>query len=377
MTEPQSLAVARLTLQDFRCYRHLRLETDPRPVVLTGPNGGGKTNILEALSFLSPGRGLRRARIAEVTRRAAGPDAPWAVAARLRRPDGEIEVGTGRDNGSDRRLVRIDGRAAKSQAALAEVVNAVWLTPGMDRLFQEGAAGRRRFLDRLVYGLDAAHAGRAAGYERAMRERSRLLRQPRPDAAWLAALEERMAEAGIAMAVARRRAVAEIAAATRAGAGVFPAAEVAVEGTVEAWLAEVSAEEATERFRAALAQGRRQDAQAGGAGTGPHRSDLRVRHVVKGMAAEACSTGEQKALLIALVLAQARLEAGLRGMAPLLLLDEVVAHLDEERRRALFAELESLGTQMWLTGTDVEPFAPLGAGAQYFRVEDATVTPQG
>ncbi len=377
MNGAQSLAVARLTLRDFRCYRHLRLETDPRPVVLTGPNGAGKTNILEALSFLSPGRGLRRARIGEVTRREAGPDAPWTVAARLRRGGVEIDVGTGRDDASDRRIVRIDGRAAKSQAALGAVVNAVWLTPAMDRLFQEGAAGRRRFLDRLVYGLDGAHAGRAAAYERALRERARLLRGPRPDGAWLAALEEAMADNGVAVAAARRRVAARLTEATRGGAGTFPAADVAVEGTVEAWLDSLAPQEATARLRDVLARERRQDARTGGAGTGPHRSDLRVRHIGKGVAAESCSTGEQKALLIALVLAQARLEAAVRGSSPLLLLDEVAAHLDAERRRALFAELDAIGTQAWLTGTDGEPFAPLGAAAQYFRVEDATVTAQG
>ncbi len=362
-----AIAVVRLTLTDFRNYRFLRLETDPRPVVLTGPNGAGKTNVLEALSFLTPGRGLRRARLSEATRQGA---ASWGVAATVRRPDGVVEIGTGREAGSERRVVRVDGAAAR-QAALAEAFSAVWLTPPMDRLFQEGAAGRRRFLDRLAFGFAPAHGGHATAYEHALRERARLLRQGRADPAWLGRLEADMAAHGIAMAVARRTTVARLQAASAAG-GAFPAAALAVAG-VEDWLATAEPAAAEARLREALAASRRLDAHTGGAAEGPHKSDLKVRHVAKDVPAELCSTGEQKALLVSLVLAQARAQAAERGLAPVLLLDEVAAHLDAERRRALWDELATTAGQSWLTGTDAADFDGLGERAQYFAVHDGGV----
>lgn len=366
-----AVAVLRLTLTDFRNYRFLRLDTDSRPVVLWGPNGAGKTNVLEALSFLTPGRGLRRARLSEVTRQDAGPEATWGVAATVTRPDGPVDIATGRVAGAERRTVRLDGQAAKSQAALAGVFSAIWLTPAMDRLFQEGASGRRRFLDRLVLGFDPDHAARASGYEHALRERARLLRQGRADPAWLARLEADMAARGIAMARARRATVARLVAATAEG-GTFPAADLEAAG-VEAW---ADADGAEVRLREALASSRRLDAQTGGAGEGPHKSDLRVRHVAKGMPAELCSTGEQKALLVSLVLAQARAQARERGLAPVLLLDEVAAHLDGERRAALFDEIAGLAAQCWLTGTDLAQFEGLGERAQYVEVS-APLPPAG
>lgn len=361
----------RLTLTDFRNYHFLRLDTDPRPVVLWGENGAGKTNVLEALSFLAPGRGLRRARLSEVTRHGAAPGTSWGVAATVARPDGPVTIGTGTEPGTERRIVRLDGRTAKSQAALAEVFSAVWLTPAMDRLFQEGAAGRRRFLDRLVLGFDPAHAGRASGYEHALRERARLLRLGRADPTWLAQLEADMAARGLAMAMARRATVARLQA-TMSEGGAFPAAALGVAG-IETWLDEMVPEDAEQRLRERLAAGRGRDAESGGAGEGPHRSDLRVRHVAKDMPAELCSTGEQKALLVSVVLAQARAQAAVRGGAPVLLLDEVAAHLDGARRVALFDEIAAMAAQSWLTGTDAAQFAELGERAQYVHVVDGAV----
>ncbi|MCP5366288.1 MAG: DNA replication/repair protein RecF [Hyphomicrobiales bacterium] len=375
----------RLTLTDFRCYRHLRLETDPRPVVLTGPNGAGKTNLLEAVSLLTPGRGLRRARLGDLARREPTPalegavPGDWAVAARLRLPTGDADVGTGMVAGDaagrDKRAVRIDGQAAKGQAALAGLLAVQWLTPQMDRLFQDGAAERRRFLDRLVYGSDPAHAGRLSAYNHALRERARLLRDGRGDAAWLAALEETLAAKGVAVAAARHALVERLRiAAAAAGDGAFPGADLWLDGEVETWLADEPALAVEDRIRDRLAAGRPRDAEAGGAGVGPHRGDLRVRHLGKGQMAELCSTGEQKALLIAIVLAHARLVRAEQGRAPVLLLDEVAAHLDETRRRVLFDAVCALDGQSWLTGTDAAVFAPLGDRAQQFSVDDAVVT---
>ena len=385
VAEAGRLAVTRLVLTDFRCYRQARLAVDTRPVVVTGANGAGKTNLLEAISFLAPGRGLRRARLGEVDRRAlpegtvaAEISGAWTVAADIATARETVQIGTGREataSGGERRTVRIDGAPAKSQTALAEHVDLVWLTPQMDRLFLEGAAARRRFLDRLVYGFDAAHAGRCGAYDQALRERGRLLREGPHDPAWLAALEESLARHGVAIAAARRAAAAQLDAACGEGVAGFPRARLGVAGTVESWLAETPAETAEERLRTGLAAARRQDAESGGAAIGPHRSDLRVRHGTAEAPAEQCSTGEQKALLIALLLAHARLQAARRGAAPVMLLDEVAAHLDRERRRALFAELAALGAQAWLSGTEAELFAELRGTAQFIAVRDAAIAP--
>jgi len=375
---PDALAVTRLTLTRFRGYELARLEPDRRPVALIGPNGAGKTNLLEAVSFLAPGRGLRGARLAEVERIGSPPGSGWAVAAVVETPAGPVEIGTGREAGiheTDRRVVRIDGHPAKGQTVLAEHVALVWLTPQMDRLFLEGSSGRRRFLDRLVFGFDPAHAGRLSRYEHAMRERARLLRDGRSDDGWLSSLEDQMATTGMAVAAARLDVAQRLRAACARAVGPFPGAELAVEGTVEEWLGNGPALAAEDALRDQLRASRRHDSEAGGAAVGPHKSDLAVRHQDKGMPAGLCSTGEQKALLIAIVLANARLLAAERGAAPLLLLDEVAAHLDEERRRALFGELLALGAQAWLTGTDAAVFAPLGEDARRFRVEDARVAP--
>lgn len=374
----ERIGVTRLTLTDFRAYARLRLDVDLRPVVLTGPNGAGKTNLLEALSFLSPGRGLRRARLSEITREDA-PGAPfggWAVAAKVHGPLGDVTIGTGREAGeADRRTVHIDGETARSQGQLGDIVTALWLTPDMDRLFQEGASARRRFLDRMVFGLDPAHAGRTGAYETAMRQRNRLMRDGRMDRAWLDGLEEAMASHGVAVAAARRDLMQRLSAALGDAEGPFPRAEAALDGVVETWLDAMPALEAEDRLRALLAGNRRRDSEAGVTTEGPHRTDLLVRHAGKNVPADRCSTGEQKAVLIALVLAQARVQAELRGMAPMLLLDEVAAHLDDIRRRALFDRLDALGAQSWLTGTDHALFAAFGERAQFLTVKDAAVTP--
>ncbi|HUT50045.1 MAG TPA: DNA replication/repair protein RecF [Alphaproteobacteria bacterium] len=383
-------AVRRVVLTDFRNYARLRLDVDARPVVLTGPNGAGKTNLLEALSLLAPGRGLRRARLGQLVHGAmgsgeepGGDSGIWAVAAQIVTPDGPVEMGTAREIVRDaageyegeRRVVRIDGKTAKGQGDLARYLSVAWLTPEMDRLFVEASSGRRRFIDRLVYGFVPDHASRVSAYERAMRERSRLLRDGGADASWLAALEAQMAEAAVAIAAARRDLVARLNQAGAAAIGPFPRPEVSMRGAVESWLGDGPALAAEDRFRETLAASRRRDAEAGGAAEGPHRSDLHVIHAVRGVPAAQCSTGEQKALLIALVLAAARLRALEHGAAPILLLDEVVAHLDETRRAALFDELVALGAQAWLTGTDRALFDALEDRAQFLDVADGAVRP--
>jgi len=376
---PAALAIGRLTLTNFRCYAFQRIDSDGRSVVLTGPNGAGKTNVLEALSFLAPGRGLRRAKAEELTRGGNG-QASWGVAAKINTPEGEVEIGTGRDpeaqrSGREKRLVRIDGQLARGQVELAEHMSAVWLTPQMDRLFLEGASARRRFLDRLIYGFDPAHAGRVGAWEKAARQRNKLLGDGNRDASRLGALEGTMAEKGVAVAAARLDMAARLDAACQRAEGPFPRAKVAISGTVEGWLAEGRpALEAEERLLGILAGSREEDARSGSASDGPNRTDMAVTHVAKDMPAGLCSTGEQKALLIAIVLADARLRAAERGAAPVLLLDEVAAHLDEERREALFHEIEVLGGQAWLTGTDEAAFVPLKGRAKFLRVEDAVVS---
>ena len=370
--ETTSLSIARLVVTDFRCYETARLELDARPVVLAGPNGAGKTNLLEAVSLLAPGRGLRRARIAEIDRR--GGSGGWGVAATVQSAAGGVDIGTGREPDGERRIVRINGANARGQTALADFVSVVWLTPEMDRLFREGASARRRFLDRLVFGFDPAHAGRVSAYEHALRERARLLRDSGGDDAWITALEETLAARGVAIAAARLDMVQRLDRALKSARGPFPGVALSVSGEVEDWLGEGPALAAEDRLGDALRASRAADAESGTARVGPHRSDLEARHLAKGMPAAQCSTGEQKAMLVAIVLGEARLQAAERGAAPLLLLDEVAAHLDGEHREALFHELCDLGVQAWLSGTDSETFAALGRRAQHVAVVDAAVS---
>ncbi len=379
-----TLAVTRLSLSAFRCYEQLRLDVEPRNVVLTGPNGAGKTNLLEALSFLAPGRGLRRAQLGEPDRHDAEGriTGAWAVAAVLATPAGPIGIGTGRDatrdseGGPERRIVRIDGMAQSAQKHLAEQANVVWLTPEMDRLFADGPAARRRFLDRMVYGFDPEHTSRILAYDHRLRERARLLAEGAADAAWLDALEDGMAAHGVAIAAARAHVAARLDRAGANGVGSFPYARLAMTGEIDRWLAEGPALAAEDRMRERLAASRPRDAEDGGAAAGPHRSDLQVRYGEPNQPAAACSTGEQKALLLSILLSLGRELAAERGRPPLLLLDEVVAHLDGQRRAALYDELAALGAQAWLTGTDDELFAGLRSSAQFFRVTNGMVAPR-
>jgi DNA replication and repair protein RecF len=368
-----ALAVVRLSVTEFRSYPELRLEVAPRPVVLTGPNGAGKTNILEALSFLAPGRGLRRSRLSDVARRSVPEESSpsWAVNASLQHCRGGIELATGRHGQTERRLVRIDGKMARSQSMLGEWISVLWLVPAMDRLFSDGAGGRRRFLDRLVLGLDPAHAGRASAFEHALRERSRLIREDRRDPRWFDAVEQAMARYGTAVAVARSDAVQRLNQACRQGIGAFPAAELSLAGRLDDMVAGGKAASAESWLRQQLAAARRTDEAV----AGPHRSDLQVLHRDKNLAATHCSTGEQKALLLSILLAQARLQVQIRGLPPILLLDEVTAHLDGARRAALWDELDALGLQSWMTGTDRALFAELGERGQFFGVAESHVTP--
>ncbi|MBL6854661.1 MAG: DNA replication/repair protein RecF [Alphaproteobacteria bacterium] len=371
------LAVTRLTLRNFRSYAEAVLAVSGAPVVLAGPNGAGKTNVLDAISLLSPGRGLRGAKLGEHVRR--GPSAPsdalWAVAADVTRGGEGYEVGTGLTlgpNGGERRAVRLNGAPAQNSADLGELVQMLWLTPAMDRLFIEGASGRRKFLDRLVLGFEPAHARTTTRYETAMRERARLLKFGPRDPAWLDGLETEMAEAGIAMACARAETVKRLnrALATRGEAGAFPSAQLALDGETDVLLAEPG-ETAWDALREKLARARVRDAEAGRTTVGPHLTDLAVRHTQRRSDARECSTGEQKALLISIVLADAWELSHMRdGHAPILLLDEIAAHLDAVRRAALFEEVLALGAQAWMTGTDLSLFEGLSARADVFHVTD-------
>ena len=376
-----AVCVRELSLTDFRSYHRLRFALDGRSVVLTGDNGVGKTNLLEAISFLAPGRGLRRARLGAVTR--IGAEGGWAVAAAVdlpQSPDMATRLGTGlvvAEDGSlsERRIVRIDGQQSGTRR-LAELLAVSWLTPEMDRLFLEGASGRRRFLDRLVLGFDVGHGRRVNAYEKAMRDRSRLLRDQgrSADPGWLDALEAAMAEHGVAVAAARCEMLARLAAILAERGNVFPVPILALEGELEQWLSDQRpAVDVEDAFCALLAASRQRDMEAGRALAGPHRTDMLAWHKPTGMPAADCSTGQQKAMLISIVLANARL-LRTAGTTPLLLLDEVVAHLDAARRSALFDEIEALGAQAWLTGTDRQLFAGLGCRAQHFEVTEGLVS---
>ncbi len=375
------LTLTRLMLRDFRSYPALTLGLGGRVVVLTGENGAGKTNLLEAISLLGPGRGLRGARLADLARAAPEGRLPWAAAGRFRGPWGEFDIGTGTPEGGpiERRGFRLDGQPVRGGADLADRVAAVWLTPQMDRLFQEGAGDRRRFLDRLAWALEPGHARQVAAYEGAMAQRNRLLAHGGlrvADPAWLSALEDAMARHGVALAAARRTLVARMNAVLAGGVtGAFPAAVLELLCPVAAALDGAPALAVEDRLRAEWEASRPRDAAAGAVLSGPHRADLGATHAAKGVPAALCSTGEQKALLVSIVLAHAALIAAARGFAPLLLLDEVAAHLDAPRREALFAALAALPAQAFLTGTDAAVFAPLRGVAAGFRTAPGAVVP--
>ncbi len=371
------LWVERLTLTNFRNYESATLELGPEPVVLAGANGSGKTNLLEAVSLLAPGQGLRRAAYADIAR--ATGDGSWSVAAKVHTDLGAVDIGTGIAAGAENatgRIVRIDGVTKPGSGVLADYVEVAWLTPAMDGLFTGAGSERRRFLDRLILCFDAEHGRRASRFERAMQQRNRLLSDDVRDNARFQGLEDVMAETGVAIAAARAEAAAALGAISerrraRDQASAFPWAVIAVEGTLEANLGSMPALDVEERYKAALRSGRERDRAAGRTLEGPHRSDLVVEHGPKAMPARLCSTGEQKALLLGLVLSHAELTAERQsGRAPILLLDEVTAHLDAARRAALFQEILAIGTQAWMTGTDAEAFSALGGRARFVAVDE-------
>lgn len=364
-----------LALTDFRSYARAEMVLDGRPVTLSGANGAGKTNILEAVSLIGPGRGLRSARLDELPRvEGAG---GWAVSARLEQSDDDARLGVGATASMpEKRVCRIEERPASGPSAFTDYMRLLWLTPAQDRLFMEGAGERRRFLDRMALAHDPAHGRAANDFEKAMRQRQRLLDERTRDEAWLTALEAQMAEAGVAVAAARRD-TALMLASTDIGAeaGIFPSAEISLEGVLEAALDNRPAADVEDDYVDRLKNQRRADMEAGRALLGPHRSDLVVAHLEKGRPARLCSTGEQKALLIGLVLANARALSQRPGGAPLImLLDEIAAHLDEDRRVALFDILDEIGFQTFMTGTDQSLFSGWGARAQSFAVADGAIT---
>lgn len=377
------LWVERLALTGFRNYASLNLELAATPLVLTGPNGSGKTNVLEAVSLLAPGQGLRQAPFSDLGR--AGGEGGWSVSARVHTAFGPVTIGTGQiasEGQSERasgRLVRIDGETKTGSGALADYVEMVWITPATDGLFTGAASERRRFLDRLILCFDPSHRTRAGRFERAMAQRNRLLSDGVTRGAQLDGLEIMMAEMGIAIAAARAEAVAALSSVIdarreRDPGSPFPWSVVGLEGAVDRDLASRAAVDVEDGYARLLRDVRERDRGAGRALDGPHRSDLAVSHGPKAMAAKLCSTGEQKALLMGLLLAHAELVAARRdGMTPMLLLDEVTAHLDVDRRAALFDELMRLGTQAWMTGTDHQAFSSLSGRAQFWRVEQGTV----
>jgi len=382
--------ISRLTLTKFRSYRSATLAPKANLVVLTGPNGAGKTNVLEAISFLSPGRGLRRAQLDEVafadgdSENGGSYDRSWAVSAEVDGALGLATLGTGVEPGTPQEMAlsrryRIDREPVASAAAFADHLRVVWLVPTMDGLFLGPASERRRFLDRLVLAVDAIHASRVSGLERALRSRNRLLESREPDAHWLDAAEHETAEIAVAVAAARAETVRRLAVALEArrqAQFAFPSAEISLDGWMEAAVLTHPAVEVEDRYRAVLKENRARDAAAGRTLEGPHLTDLAVRYREKAIAAGDASTGEQKALLIGLVLAHAALVGNMTGTAPVILLDEVVAHLDPDRRAALFDALDRLGSQVWMTGADPTAFANVASRANMIDVRTITGAPR-
>jgi len=390
--------IRRLTLTNFRSYRAATVAPKANLVVLTGPNGAGKTNVLEAISFLSPGRGLRRAHLDEIAfadgdgegRSLQGGaydhsyEGSWAISAEVDGALGLAMLGTGIEPGmagetAPSRKYRIDREPVASATAFADHLRVVWLVPAMDGLFLGPASERRRFLDRLVLAVDATHASRVSALERALRSRNRLLEHRAPDTHWLDAAEHETAEIAVAVAAARAETVRRLAAALavrRDAQFAFPSAEIALDGWMEAMVLERPAIEAEDRYRAVLRDNRARDAAAGRTLDGPHLTDLAVYYREKAIAARDASTGEQKALLIGLVLAHAALVGEMTGTAPVILLDEVVAHLDPARRAALFDALERLGSQVWMTGADPAAFTDIASRADVIDVRSIAAAPR-
>jgi DNA replication and repair protein RecF len=372
--------IRRLALSNFRNYRAASIEVEASLVVLTGENGAGKTNLIEAISLLAPGRGLRRATFEEVA--FVEGDGSWAVSAEIEGMLGLATLGTGvepplAEAAARTRLCRIDREPVGSAAAFADHLRVVWLTPAMDQLFAGPGSERRRFLDRLVLAVDAEHSGRVAAHERALRSRNRLLEEPRPDPHWLDAIEHETAELAVAVAAGRAETVRRLQGTLASRKDdAFPSADIALDGWMERLLPHHPAVEIEERYRTILRDNRARDAAAGRTLDGPHLTDLAVIYPPKGIPAADASTGEQKALLIGLVLAHAGLITEMTSFAPVLLLDEVVAHLDPGRRSALYDALGRLGAQVWMTGADPAAFADVAPRAEMLTVSPGRVQPE-
>jgi DNA replication and repair protein RecF len=364
------LRLTRLRLTDFRNYPTLTWQPSARIAVLFGANGSGKTNLLEAVSLLVPGRGLRGARSADLARQ--GASGAWAVAGRFATAEGETDIGTGATAAGERRVFRVDGAAPRSQAEIARRIAAVWLTPQMDRLFTEGLSGRRRFLDRLVWALEPNHAREIAAHDTAIASRNRLLAEGRKDRAWIAATEDAIARHAVAATAARMHLIARLNA--QATSGGFPPARMELACSIADRLAAQPALVVEDWLRAQLEAERGRDAAAGGSALGAHRADMRLTDLTSGTPASLASTGQQKALLIGVILAHTQLIAALRGFAPVLLLDEPSVHLDAQRRSALWTVLMDLPAQTLITGTDIDTFLPMADAAEAWAVGGGTLT---
>lgn len=374
-----ALSITRLSLSEFRNYRQLHLEASAAPVVLTGANGAGKTNILEAISLFTPGRGMRSSPYNEILRETAKVP-QWAVAISLDGAEGRQSLGTSWESDAPgSRKSMTDGQVAKGSGVFSSAIRVIWLTPAMDRLFAGPAGDRRRFLDRMVTTMDSTHPSRISAFEKLMRERNKLLSEHEFDASWVNVLEIQMAATGVAIAAARLEALDNLQGHINGSFGenhcsLFPSSRLVLEGIIEGLLRENPAVHCEDEYRKMLYDSRNSDQAAGRTLIGPHRSDMIVYHLEKDIQARRCSTGEQKALLTGLILAHAKtVKSGFNGYMPILLLDEIAAHLDEQRRGELFDEICRLRSQCWMTGTDRTQFAALEDRAQFFQVSDGCV----
>lgn len=383
----EKTGVRHIRLTNFRSYERMDLSLDEsfEPVILTGHNGAGKTNVLEAVSFLTAGRGLRGARLTDVTKRSEAEllmtdtdvmhlPTRWSVAAKVQMNGRDIQIGTGTIDGSDRRQIRIDGKPVTKQAQLGEIFRCLWLTPAQDRLFCGDPVSRRRFLDRLVQAFDPSHATRTSEYNSAFKQWSHLLKEGRYDTTWLSSLEKQLAMNGVAIAASRLDIVSRVSAYLQEPvAGLFPCPDIQLMGVVEQLLTQKAAVLVEQEFADMLARHRKIYAE-GGSVSGPHTADFKVIHRQKNMDAGLCSTGEQKALLVSIILAQMKAQMNEQGLCPILLMDEVTAHLDVRRRNELFDILHALPAQVWMTGTDSGAFAHLTGRAQFFDVEESVLS---